>query len=203
MIARFFAWGIHQVMKIYEPRIAHRKQTLFENLRGDVLELGPGTGPNLKYFPKDVRWHGVEPNPHMRKYLEAEALRVGIQVDLREASAMELPFPDQSMDHVVGTLVLCSVPDPEVVLAEVVRVLRPGGTYHFIEHVAAKPRTWQALVQRTLKPLWCWCADGCHVDRESAKVVRRAGFKEAEIEPFQLQFPIIAPHIMGIATRGD
>jgi ubiquinone/menaquinone biosynthesis C-methylase UbiE len=203
MISRFFAWGIHQVMKVYEPRIAERKRALFQNLHGNVLELGPGTGPNLKYFPKDVSWFGVEPNPHMRKYLEAEAERVGLHVDLREASAMKLPFEDNSMDYVVGTLVLCSVPDPEVVLAEVLRVLKPGGQYHFIEHVAAKPGTWHAVVQRTLKPLWCWCADGCHVDRETAKVVRKAGFETADIEPFQLRFPIIAPHIMGIATRGD
>lgn len=188
-------------MKVYEPKIAPRKQSLLGELRGKVLEIGPGTGPNLKYYAKDVEWHGVEPNPHMRKYLEAEAARVGLGVKLQEASAMELPFEDGSMDFVVGTLVLCSVPDPETVVAEVRRVLKPGGRYVFIEHVAAPQGSWHAFIQRACKPLWRCCADGCHIDRESWNTVRAAHFSTTEIEHFNLDFPIVTPHIMGSATR--
>ncbi len=201
LIQRFFAWGINQVMKIYEPRIAARKQALFGGLSGRVIEIGPGTGPNLKYFSRAVQWTGVEPNPHMRKYLEREAERVGINAELLEGSAMKLPFEDASVDCVVGTLVLCSVPCPETVLAEVRRVLKPGGKYLFVEHVAARAGSYHDWVQRIFKPMWCWCADGCHVDRRSWDTIRAAGFQDSEIEHFNLDFPIVTPHIMGFATR--
>ncbi|MCU0317391.1 MAG: methyltransferase domain-containing protein [Fimbriimonadaceae bacterium] len=198
---RFFAWGIDQVMRIYEPQIAERKKRLFGGLSGEVLEIGPGTGPNLKYMSNDVKWVGVEPNPFMRRYLEAEASRLGINAHLIEGSALDIPLPDESVDTVLGTLVLCSVPDPSQTLKEVMRVLRPGGQYHFIEHVAAEKMTPTAYVQRFMKPMWCYCADGCHVDRKSWSTIEAAGFSEVEYERFHLKFPIISPHIMGVAVK--
>ena len=201
MIKRFFAWGIDQVMRFYEPKIAPRKRALFSGLQGNVVEIGPGTGPNLKYFSKSVRWTGVEPNPFMRKYLEREAERVGLEVELIEGTAMRLPFEDESVDCVVGTLVLCSVPCPETVVQEVKRVLKPGGRYLFVEHVAAPRGSWHARIQRAAKPLWCCCADGCHVDRRSWETIEAAGFEAAEIEKFNLDFPIVTPHIMGHAVK--
>ncbi len=201
MIQKFFAWGIYQVMKVYEPKISPRKKALLSGLTGKVLELGPGTGPNLKYYQPGVEWHGVEPNPHMHPYLLAEAEKHGMRVELLAASALELPYPDASMEHVVGTLVLCSVPDPEQVMREIKRVLKPGGSYVFIEHVAAKRGSFHALVQKTFKPLWCCCADGCHVDRRSWETIAQAEFGKTEIEHFNLRFPIVTPHIMGTAER--
>lgn len=201
LIQRTFAWGIEQVMRVYEPLIAPRKQELFKDLRGKVVEIGPGTGPNLKYFPKEISWIGIEPNPHMHKYLRREADRVGIAVDLLEASALDIPLEDNSVDFVVGSLVLCSVPCPDTTLKEVLRILKPGGRYLFVEHVAATPGTFGALIQRFIKPIWCCCADGCNVDRQSWVPIRKAGFSREEIEHFMLKFPIVSPHIIGSAVK--
>jgi ubiquinone/menaquinone biosynthesis C-methylase UbiE len=188
-------------MKVYEPLIAPRKRQLFDAVHGDIVEIGPGTGPNLKYFPKDVRWTGVESNPHMRKYLEREASRVGLSVHLIDGTAMSMPLEDESVEIVVGTLVLCSVPCPDTVLAEVRRVLKPGGRYLFVEHVAAPEGTWKARIQRFIKPIWHCCADGCNVDRRSWEPLNRAGFTDVKYERFDLPFPIVSPHMIGVAVK--
>lgn len=201
LIQTTFAWGIHHVMKLYEPRIADRKRRLFSSVRGHVLEIGPGTGPNLRYFDKSVKWTGVEPNPHMRAYLEREASKVGLEVDLIDGSAMNIPLPDASVDIVIGTLVLCSVPCQQTVISEVRRVLKPGGRYLFVEHVAAKKGTWTAFVQRLIKPLWRCCADGCNIDRHTWQTLSESSFESVEIEKFDLNFPVVSPHIMGMAIR--
>lgn len=199
---KFFAWGIDLVMRVYEPRIAPRKQALFGGLRGKVVEIGPGTGPNLKYFDPSIEYMGIDPNVFMHPYLVREANRLGMsQVQMLEGTAAQIPLPDGSVDAVVGTLVLCSVPHQAEVLAEVRRVLKPGGRYYFIEHVAAESLTWTSFVQRLIKPLWCCCADGCHVDRKSWEAIEVAGFAEVEMERFRLDFPVVAPHIMGSARR--
>ena len=201
LIQTTFAWGIHQVMKIYEPLISDRKRRLFSPVRGHVLEIGPGTGPNLRYFDKSIQWTGLEYNPKMRRYLEKEAKRVGLDVNLIDGSALDIPLPDASVDVVVGTLVLCSVPCQKTVLDEVRRVLKPGGKYLFVEHVAAEPGTWKAVVQRLIKPVWRCCADGCCIDRRTWITLDEGPFDQVEIERFDLKFPVVSPHIMGTATR--
>jgi ubiquinone/menaquinone biosynthesis C-methylase UbiE len=196
---RWFAWGIAQVMKVYEPLIRERKQKLLGGLEGHILEIGPGTGPNLKYLTPGTKWTGLEYNPHMFPYLAREAERCGLDFDLIQGSAQAIPLPDASVDVVLGTLVLCSVPDPQGVLAEVQRVLKPGGRYVFIEHVAGSPGSRIERIQQVMKPIWCCCADGCHPDRRSGETIRHSGFRELDLETFELRFPIVAPHVMGIA----
>lgn len=188
-------------MKLYEPLISDRKRRLFSSVRGRVLEIGPGTGPNLRYFDRSVEWTGLEYNPKMRPYLQREADRIGLDVTLIDGSALDIPLPDASVDYVVGTLVLCSVPCQQTVLDEVSRVLRPGGKYLFVEHVAAQPGTWKAFVQRMIKPIWRCCADGCCIDRKTWEILGAFPFAKVEIERFDLKFPVVSPHIMGVATR--
>jgi ubiquinone/menaquinone biosynthesis C-methylase UbiE len=202
LIQRSFAWGIEQVMRWYEPQIAERKRQLFSQLHGTVVEIGPGTGPNLKYMSRDVDWIGIESNPHMRKFLEKEAQRLGMPVHLIDGSALSIPLDDHSADFVVGTLVLCSVPCPVQTLDEVRRVLKPGGRYLFIEHVAAPEGSAMWRVQQFIKPLWKCCADGCHVDRRSWEPIEGAGFGRVQLERFNLNFPVVSPHIMGMAMSG-
>src|SRR5690606_22821288 len=131
--------------------IAPYKRRLLAELHGDVLEIGPGSGPNFAYYAPDVRWVGVEPNPYMYPYLRASAVEQGRTIDLRTAYTEALAADDASMDAVVSTLVLCSVRDVRASLAEIRRVLRPGGRYVFIEHVAAPAgsglRRWQNWLQ--------------------------------------------------------
>src|SRR5215468_7513904 len=135
--ARVFAFLLLRVNAKYEQLMAARKRTLLGDLRGMVLEIGPGAGVNLSHYDSSVKWIGIEPNPYMQAYLRKEAERCGLQVDLRTGNAERMEVADQSMDAVVCTLVLCSVLDVGRVLNEIRRVLKPGARFVFIEHVAA------------------------------------------------------------------
>src|SRR5687768_16664229 len=137
MRAWLFAKAMAQVDTTHDVLIAPYKERLLADLHGDLLEIGPGGGPNFSYYAPDVRWVGVEPNPYMVGSLRAAAAARGRTIDLRTGYTESLPADDQSMDAVVSTLVLCSVRDLSTSLAEIRRVLRPGGKYVFIEHVAA------------------------------------------------------------------
>lgn len=178
-----------------------RKRALFSGLHGDILEIGAGTGPNLEYYPHDVRWIGIEPNPAMFPYLQDEARRLGMTIQLRAGTAERLDVPDNSVDAVVGTLVLCSVSDPARVLQEIRRVLKPGGRYIFIEHVAAPQRTFLRGVQRIVRPIWKAFSDGCHLDRETWTTIEKAGFSRVELDHFRVSPALYAPHISGFAVK--
>jgi SAM-dependent methyltransferase len=185
----------------YEQIVAQRKRALFSDLHGTVLEIGPGAGPNLRYYPPDATWIGVEPNLHMHPYLRQEAGRLGRAITIETGTADRLPAPDASVDAVVSTLVLCSVPDQAATLAEIRRVLKPGGRFLFIEHVAAPPGSRLRRIQGLIRPLWSAFADGCHPDRDTGAALDAAGFKRVRYQPFNIPAPIIGPHIMGVATK--
>ncbi len=196
-----FAFGIAMVMKVYEPLVAPRKRKLLADLHGKVLEIGPGTGPTLKHFPKNIHWSGLENNPHMHQYLSKELVKHGIAGQPILGSAMEIPLPDHSVDFVVSSLVLCSVPDPQLTLSEIFRVLKPGGQFRFIEHVAAKEGTWIARVQKFVKPIWFCCAAGCTLNRKTWVTVYESELKVLWLEHFSIKFPFISPHIWGSAQK--
>jgi SAM-dependent methyltransferase len=198
---RGFAWGLAHGTSAYERLVAERKRELLGPLRGTVLEIGPGTGTNLAYFAPEVRWLGIEPNPQMERYLLREAERLGRGVEVRDGTVERLDLMDASVDAVVSTLVLCSVPNQARALAEVRRVLRPGGRFVFLEHVAAARGTWLRRVQRVVRPAWRLLGDGCYPDRETWQAIARAGFAEVVLEQFQLPLPIMAPHVAGWAQR--
>jgi ubiquinone/menaquinone biosynthesis C-methylase UbiE len=199
---RIFAWVMSRESKEYERETEERKRRLLGNLRGTVVEIGPGTGPNLPYYPAGVRWIGIEPNPFMHKYLRQEAERHGLEVDLRTGTAEHIGLPDGSADAVVSTLVLCSVGDQARALREIVRILKPGGRYVFIEHVAAPQGTTMRRIQRAMRPVMRSLADGCHPDRETWKAIEQAGFSSVEIEHYNLNGSnFVAPHICGVAIK--
>ena len=178
-----------------------RKRVLLGSLHGDVLEIGPGAGPNLAYYAPDVRWIGVEPNPYMHAYLTATAAKHGRTVDLRLGHAEQLPAADASVDAVVSTLVLCSVHDLEKTLAEIRRVLKPGGRFVFMEHVAAAPHTGLRRFQNAVRPVWSIVGDGCHPNREIWRAIEDAGFAAVQIEHYRADVPIVSPHIAGYAVN--
>ena len=202
---RLFARFYDRVQASYDARMAPRKEALFADLSGTVVEIGPGTGANLPHLPRDVRWIGIEPNPHMHTRLRQRATTMGIDAEFRLASAQGLEFDDASVEVVLGTLVLCSVPDPAAVLAEVRRVLRPGGRFIFIEHVAAPRGTLLWRTQRLVCPLWSLMADGCRPDRELGTALRAAGFSSLELEEFHVvrhsPLDVVAPHVAGVACK--
>ncbi len=200
---QFFAWAMAKGGKSYEQAMRDRKQALFADLAGDVLEIGPGGGVNLPYFSPQVHWVGIEPNPYMHPYLEATAAELGMQIDLRSGSAEDLPLPDNSVDAVVSTLVLCSVPNLAASLQEIKRVLKPGGKFLFIEHVGAPEGSLLRQVQSGIRPLWQVIGEGCCPDRDTGWAIAEAGFSEVNYEEFQapLPLPIVQPHVLGIAIK--
>lgn len=198
---RWYAAALARTSPHYERLVHDRKQALFTPLTGVILELGPGTGPNLKYFRPDTHWIGVEPNPAMHPYLQQEAAELGRAVELRNLEDGRLPAEDASVDAVVSTLVLCTVPDPAATVGEIMRVLKPGGRFVFLEHVAAPRHTGLRRLQRWVRPLWRRFTDGCHPDRETALIIEQSGFSHVELERFSLPLTIVGPHIAGVAIQ--
>ncbi|HVP62373.1 MAG TPA: class I SAM-dependent methyltransferase [Myxococcaceae bacterium] len=155
------------------------RRALLERARGEVLELGAGTGGNLALYPSTVtRLVLTEPDRHMRQVLERK-LAGRPRVEVIDAPAEALPLRSASFDTVVATLVLCSVQDPRRVLSEIHRLLRPGGTFLFLEHVAAPAGTWTRHAQGALEPVWKRIAANCHLTRETGPLLEAAGFELA------------------------
>ncbi|XP_031386323.1 methyltransferase-like protein 7B isoform X3 [Punica granatum] len=142
----FYAQVMDMTMQSYEAEIAGYKSQLFDELKGEakeVVEIGVGTGPNFRYYVgnNSVRVIGVDPNRAMEKYAQAAAEGAGLlpeKFQFLQAVGEAIPVRDASVDAVIGTLVLCSVGDVDQTLKEVKRVLKPGGLYLFVEHVAAE-----------------------------------------------------------------
>ena len=147
--------------------------------RGDVLEIGIGTGSNLGVYPHDVAVHGLDPSPAALSIAEEHAGRGEGRVVLVEGDAGALPFDDDSFDTVVATFVLCSVGDVGLSLAEARRVLRPGGTIRLLEHARSSHRGVGALQTRAA-PLWARASGGCRLDHDVLAAIRAAGLTVLE-----------------------
>jgi ubiquinone/menaquinone biosynthesis C-methylase UbiE len=184
-----------------EWSVRRHKRRVFADLPGTVVELGAGVGANLRHLPPASTLIAVEPNPHMHRRLRAAARRHGVHLDLRETLAEHTDLPDHSVDAVISSLVLCTVTDPAAVLAEIRRILRPGGTYRFVEHVVAPAGTPTRALQRALRRPWAWTFEGCSCERDLAAPLRAAGFARVDIEPYRLHSPFITfnTQIAGIA----
>jgi ubiquinone/menaquinone biosynthesis C-methylase UbiE len=148
------------------------RRKLIAGARGRTLEIGCGTGRNLPLYPADIPVIGLEPDWDSLMHARQRAPQVPLVVARAEA----LPFRDGSFDTVVSSLVFCSVAEPERGLAEIRRVLRPGGELRMLEHVRhSKPR-WAKLQDR-IQPFWTRFTGGCHPNRDTEAAVQRAGFE--------------------------
>lgn len=188
-----------------EGMAAYRQRAL-TGLAGSVIEVGAGNGLNFAHYPAGVsRVLAVEPDPYLRRIAGEHAGRAPVAVEVRGGVAESLPGADGSFDAAVVTLVLCSVTDQRAVLAEVRRVVRPGGELRFLEHVRADT-TGLRRVQRVLDAtIWPPLVGGCHVSRDTLSVIAGAGFIVTRSEAFQFpvtRIPVPAsPHVWGIAVR--
>lgn len=201
---RIFAAGYeHWTRAAERAGLRDERARLLADLHGDVLEIGPGPGLNFPYYPDAVRDLTLaEPEDPMADRLErrlAESGRAGRAV---RAPAEALPLPDDAFDFVVATFVLCTVDDPERALAEVARVLRPGGRFVFMEHVRS-PDARLAAWQDRVAPLWLRFGRGCRCNRPTPETI--AAFDGLEVEDVRRRsmpraVPVIRPLAIGTAT---
>lgn len=180
-----------------------QKRSRFGALPATVVELGPGVGANLRYLRPGTRLIAVEPNPAMHDRLRARAARARIDLELHNTVAEQLDLPDESVDAVISSLVLCTVTDPDAVLAEVHRILRPGGRYAFLEHVAAPEGSPLRRLQRAARRPWRWTFEGCSCERDLQAVIESAGFAETAVDAYRLRSPFLPVNtqIAGVARK--
>lgn len=196
---KLFARGLAKAGKKIEERAAPFKREIFTDLTDKtILEIGAGAGVNLPYYAGATQVYLVEPNQYFYQYINHDILEIKILPDRAE----QLSLPDQSVDVVVSSFVLCSVTDVLAVLREVARVLKPGGRFIFIEHVAAKQWPWRWL-QKLLRPLWRYLADGCDCHRDTPFLLHYAKVFESIKARIIYQVPgfFLRPWLVGEARK--
>jgi ubiquinone/menaquinone biosynthesis C-methylase UbiE len=181
----------------------HRRETL-AGLRGVVVEVGAGSGANFRHYPLEVvRVVALEPEPYLRQKAEEAAALASVEVSVGPGLAHDLPLEDASVDAAVASLVLCSVDDPRAALAEMWRVVRPGGELRFYEHVRAV-EAGRARWQERVDVVWPRVAGGCHTARDTTAVNEASGWRIEARRDFELgaaRFNPVAPHVVGRAVR--
>jgi ubiquinone/menaquinone biosynthesis C-methylase UbiE len=191
------------IMRRGEQRtMGRRRGELVAKARGRTLEIGAGTGANIPYYPDAVEeLILVEPFEPMRRRMEGKLRRSGRSASTLDASADAIPLAEESVDTVVSTLVLCTVDFPDLALAEVARVLRPGGRLLFIEHVRSQsPRL--ARWQDRLETPWRHFAAGCRCNRDTIASIRAAGFSTEHEDVHWKGVPaLVTPLVIGHAVK--
>jgi ubiquinone/menaquinone biosynthesis C-methylase UbiE len=179
-----------QILPRFQDRAMARKATqeprarICAGLRGDVVEIGFGTGLNVRYYPPEVvRVFAVEPSAVCMRLAEPRIARSSARVELAGLDGQHLDLHSDGFDGVLSTWTLCTIPDIAVALAEVRRVLKGGGSFHFIEHGHA-PDPKVALWQARLEPLNKRLAGGCHLTRDIPRMIADAGFDIEHLDTY-------------------
>ena len=183
--------------------LSHYRAELLKNVKGEVLEIGFGSGLNIPYYPKEIdHITTVDINPGMNSIAEKRIRGNSITVDHRVLSGESLPMTNDTFDSVVCTWTLCSIENVDQAVREVHRVLKPGGKFYFIEHGLsneAKVQCWQ----NRLNPLQKFIGDGCNLNRDIKKIIENQNFSRLELETFYMEnFPKTHSYsYKGIATK--
>lgn len=181
------------------------RQELLAGLSGNAIELGAGNGLNFRFYPASVqRVLAIEPEPLLRAAALDAAARVPVPIEVLDGVSGRLPAADESFDAGVVSLVLCSVPDQGRALAELRRVIRPGGELRFFEHVVAERAMWAHLQRLADATVWPRIAGGCRLSRDTGPELERAGFTIESLDRFTFTpgglIPPV-PYILGVARR--
>ena len=179
------------------------RRELLRHVYGEVLEIGAGTGAKIDHYPDQVtRLVLTEPDKHKRRILEKKISGKGLdKIQISDGTAEQISAEDESFDCVVAFIVFCCVSNPGTALEEIKRVLKPGGYFVFLEHVAAPEGTSTRRWQNRLNPIWRIVGD--NLNRETEDAIISAGFKMREItrENIPKALPIYRPSIRGIAEK--
>jgi ubiquinone/menaquinone biosynthesis C-methylase UbiE len=203
IFARFYAWVSP---RMEQAGYGERRDQLLAGLTGRVIEIGAGNGMNLAHYPPEVTHVlAVEPEPRLRELAETKASEASVPIEVVDGTADQLPADDATFDAAIASLVLCSVPNVPAALAEICRVLRPGGQLRFFEHVRADTPG-LARVQRVLDAtVWPTFGGGCHAHRDTRAAIEAAGFTIDDIDQLRIPQTRIpaptSPHILGAATK--
>ncbi len=185
--------------------LAARRAQLLAGLAGTVVEVGAGNGLNFAHYPPSVtEVVAVEPERRLRELAGRAARAAPVPVTVLDDIAEDLPFPPASFDAAVASLVLCSVTDVRAALAELHRVLRPEGQLRFFEHVASHRPAVRVLQHAADATIWPRLAGGCHLARNTDRLIEQAGFAIDSCERFSFRVPPLDPpkmHILGVARR--
>lgn len=166
-----------------KSRINRIRKKIAGNVQGQVLEIGSGTGANFPFYEQAHSVHAIEPDDGMRKRSLVLAGKAKVPIQTYEAKAENLPFPADTFDAVVSTLVFCTIPAPEEALEELKRVSKPGARLLFFEHVRIGKAPW-GTIQDTLTPLWSKAFAGCHLNRDTLKAIQDSGLRVAEVKTY-------------------
>lgn len=202
MFARF----CDRLSRLMEREAGEKRDELLAGLSGRVVEIGAGNGINFRHYPRTVdEIVALEPEAYLREKARSAALSAPVRVSVRDAVAEPLPLEDEAFDAAVASLVLCTVPDSGRALAELRRVLKPGGELRFLEHVRSEsPR--KARVQEWLDDSGVWprLGGGCHCARDTVAAIEAAGFEVERVRSFPLGPSWIHtnPHVIGAARAG-
>lgn len=203
-VARFNAWFFDAFAGFIDLFIGGVKRPLLADLPPVVVELGAGAGANLKYMEAGTRLIAVEPNPYMHDRLRRRARRHGVEIEIVPSMGEAIALEDDTADLVLVSLVLCTVRQPDRVLDEVRRILRPGGRFLFVEHVAASKGTWRHRLQRAVRRPWRYVFEGCEPDRCTGRTIRSAGFESVDLTDHVMRSPFVPANtlVAGVAVEG-
>lgn len=175
---RIFPHLLNQVMQT--PSMMEGRAELIKKIRGEVLEIGFGTGLNLPFYQAVDQLYALEPNPDVYRLAQKRIFDTPFHIQHIQASAEKLPFADHSVENIVSTWTMCSIADLTQALQEIHRVLKPEGNLHLIEHVQYHDNSTLKKLQDLLTPIQKVLADGCHLNRNIELELLNAGFKFSE-----------------------
>lgn len=180
--------------------VGRARTQVAQALHGRLLVVGLGPAADLHHLPEQVtEVVGVEPSRSMRRVAAGAVGAAAVPVEVVDAVGEQLPLPEDSVDSVLFAYVLCTVEDPDLVLAEALRVLRPGGTIAVLEHVRAGEGTWMRRAQRLAAAWWPRVTGGCRCDRDTRAVFAAAGLDLSGLaSPRLTPVPPVAPSLVGV-----
>ncbi len=195
------------LLKFYEnylhKKYGDMKKKFFRGLPPSIVEIGPGPGVNFRYYPENTHITAIEPDKKWHPVLRGKAEKFRMKIDIKTEYGENLSLKKSSVKCVVATLVFCSVNNPENVISEILRILKPGGKFIFLEHVAAPEGTNLRMFQEIIKKPWKIIFDGCNVNRNTLAIIKNAGFSIINMQRIKIN-TILTPitfHIAGSAIK--